>query len=100
LLFAGANKIPLPRDWALALLNFMLAILTLRPSFPASGMDMYSDFCIVINIILKYAAKLEGIFRPFIIRPKQPGDTTGATRRHLPRTWKISRFLYLILQEN
>jgi hypothetical protein len=100
LLFAGANKILLRQDWALALLTFMSALLTLRPGLAASVMDMYSDFRIAINIILKYAAKVEGIFRPFIIRPKQLEDTTGATRRHLPKTWKIPHFLYLILQEN
>jgi hypothetical protein len=89
LLFAIANKIPLGRDWALAPLTFTLALLTLqrlrlpyaatvRPTFtlvllalqpvlPVSGMDMYSDFRIAINNILKYAAKLEGIFRTFIL---------------------------------
>jgi hypothetical protein len=81
LLFAGANKIPLRRDWALALLTVMSAILTLRPVLPASGMDMYSDFCIAIIIILKYAAKVEGIFRPSVI-------PAGATRRHNRRNSK------------
>jgi hypothetical protein len=81
LLFAGANKIPLRRDWALALLTVMLAILTLRPVLPAFVMDMYSDFCIAIIIILKYAAKVEWIFRLFVIQAE-------ATRRHNRRNSK------------
>jgi hypothetical protein len=60
---AGAIKIPLGRDWALALLTFMLAILTLQQTLLTSGTGMYSDFRITINIILKYAAKLEGIIQ-------------------------------------
>jgi hypothetical protein len=59
---------------------------------------MYPDFCIAINCCLKFAAKVEGIFRPFIIRPKQLGDTTGATRRQWTKAWIIPHFLYLILQ--
>ncbi|MDR2765610.1 MAG: hypothetical protein LBB90_11355 [Tannerella sp.] len=101
------NKIPLRRDWALALLTFTLAILTLQSTVPAldevltaSGLDMYPDFCIVINFILKYAAKLEGIFLPFIKVPKQLEDTTEATWRQWTKAWKIPHFLYLILQEN
>jgi hypothetical protein len=74
--------------------------LTLQPVLPASGMDMYADFRIAINCYLKYAAKLEGIFRPFVIRPKQPEDTAEATRRQWTKAWKIPHFLYLILQEN
>jgi hypothetical protein len=97
---AGAIKIPLGRDWALAPLTFMLAGLTLRPVLPVFGMDMYSDFCIVINFILKYAAKVEGIFRPPVIRPAQLEDTAGATRRQWAKAWITPHFLYLILQEN
>jgi hypothetical protein len=57
--FAGTNKIPPGRDWALALLTFRLALLTLHPVLPASGMDMYSDFCITI-IIFKICCKVRG----------------------------------------
>jgi hypothetical protein len=72
LLFACANKIPLRRDWALALLTLQIALLT-------SSLDMYPDFRIAINCYLNYAAKLEQIFLRFIKTPAQLEDTTGAT---------------------
>jgi hypothetical protein len=55
-------------------------------------------FCIAINCFLKYAAKLEGIFRAFVKAAKQLEDTTGATRGHLPKTWESPHFLYIPLQ--
>jgi hypothetical protein len=68
--FAGANKIPLRRDWALALLTVRSALLTLRPVLPPSGMDMYSDFCIAI-IIFEIHCKVRGDYPKGIHRSQR-----------------------------
>jgi hypothetical protein len=98
--FAGANKIPLGRDWALALLTFTLAILTLQQTSLTSGTGIYSGFRIAINIILKYAAKLEEIIRKAGTGRCANPCQTSANPCHLAKEWKTGGFLYIPLQSD
>ncbi|MDR1666732.1 MAG: hypothetical protein LBS03_03440 [Bacteroidales bacterium] len=94
---AGAIKIPLGRYWALALLTFMSAILTLQPVLPVSSSDMYPDFRIVINCYLNYAAKLEGIsWKVGTGRSANPCQIS-ANPCHLVKDWETGEILYIPL---
>jgi hypothetical protein len=84
--FAGANEIPLQRDWALAPLTFMLAGLTSLVIEINFWEGYVLTFCIAVNCFLKYTAKLEGIFCAFIYAARQLEDNIGVTQRHSPKT--------------
>jgi hypothetical protein len=81
---SGDNKIPPGRDWALAPLTFMLALLTSRQTSPALGGGMYPDFRIVINCYLKHAAKLRRLFRMLSMPRDANPCHIDANRCHMP----------------